>query len=129
MSKKVGTKNGKAGTPGKPDFRFINYALSKDDVLRLSSLDLETEFPSGQLDELVMEGYKYSLAYDDKHACCIASLVDRAPGSPYENCCLTGRGSTPANARYALLYRHLVLSQGDWSFFDPAEGNSNPDFG
>jgi hypothetical protein len=76
-----------------------------------------------------MEGYKFSLSYDDKNATCVASITDRQPASAFYNCCLTGRGSTPAHAFAALLYRHLVLAETDWSFFGQPDVAGSPDFG
>jgi hypothetical protein len=90
----MASKNGKkeAKTNG-ASFRFINHSLSAKDIEQLNSLDLGLEFPYGLLDELVMEGYKFSLSYDDKNATCVASITDRQQASAFYNCCLTGRGS------------------------------------
>jgi hypothetical protein len=126
----VASKNGKKETKTNvPPFRFINYSLSTKDLDKLRSLDMETEFPYRVIDELVMEGYKFSLSYDDKNACCVASITDRQPASSFYNACLSGRGSTPANAFAALLYRHLVLAETDWSFFGESDTTGSSDFG
>jgi hypothetical protein len=126
----MASKNGKkeAKTNGAA-FRFINHSLSAKDIEQLNSLDLGLEFPYGLLDELVMEGYKFSLSYDDKNATCVASITDRQQASAFYNCCLTGRGSTPAHAFAALLYRHLVLAETDWSFFGQPDVAGSPEFG
>lgn len=112
-SSKAKPKNG--NTP--PKFRFLNYDLTRDDADALEALDLETEFPLTLTFDLAMEGYKYSLSHDAKNQCFIAAITDRVEGSPFENCCLTGRGATPLDAFHSLCYRHLVLAQGDWKFF------------
>lgn len=117
-------KNGKSKKETKKDepiFRFINCDLLAKDVEWLEACDCEKEFPAEMVEELVFEGYKYSIGYDARNQCCIASLTDRGDGSPYKNCCITGRGATPADARYALLYRHVVLAQGDWSLLDKGD--------
>lgn len=123
MSKKGGQANvgSKASGGSKPEFRFINYDLTVSDREWLEVADVEAEFPTQLVNELVMEGYKYSLSYDERNHCCVASLTDRVDSSPFNNACLTGRGATPDAARQSLLYRHVVVAHGDWSVFgDPS---------
>lgn len=105
-------------------FRFINYHLSKKDEEWLEAADLDTEFDFSLVRGLVEEGYKFSLSNDERNHTFVASITDRQEGSPFYNACLTGRGSTPLDAWYALAYRHLVLAQMDWSFF--GDGSNGP---
>jgi hypothetical protein len=124
--------NRKAKTSAKspePKFRFLNYTLTKEDLDELRSLDLEAEFPRTLVDELVLEGYKFSLSHDARNATFVASITDRAPSSAFQNACLTGRGSTPATAWYSLAYRHFVLATDDWSFFGDGQDDTITDFG
>lgn len=126
-------KNGKSKPKKKvtPDvkFRFVNHTLTAADKEWLDAADLAAEFPASSVDELVTSGYKFGLSHDQKHNTFVASLTDREPTSPFFNACLTGRGSTPADARYAVLYRHLQLASGDWSVFDTGDGGSPGRFG
>lgn len=117
-SKNGAKKNGTARD--KPEFRFVNYDLTVQDKEWLANADTLAEFPSELIDDLVMEGYKFSLRLDERNQCCVASLTDVRVGSPFENSCLTGRGATPTAARVSVFYRHLVLARGDWSFFAAA---------
>lgn len=103
---------------GRPPFGYINYELTVQDKEWLASSDVDAEFPPRLIDELVMEGYKFSLSFDERNSTCIASLTDRQVGGAFENQCLTGRGATPLNAIHSLLYRHLVVASGDWSVFN-----------
>lgn len=111
------------------DFRFINYDLSSEDKEQLKSMDCAFEFTTEVVEGLVQEGYKYSLTYDPNNHSFIASLTDKSPGSDFINACLSGRGSSAANARYSLLYRHLVVSQGDWGVFGSLKNPESPEFG
>lgn len=113
-------KNGKtkpAPKPAPPKFRYINYDLTKDDRGALADLVEAGELPASLLFEAVSEGWKFSLTPDSKHHCFVASLTDREPGTAFENTCLTGRGASPLDAVRSLLYRHVILSEGDWAFF------------
>lgn len=125
---KNGAKNGKPKA-GTPKFRFINYELTMPDKEWLADADVETEFPADLVDDLVMEGYKFSLSVDQRNSCFVASLTDREAGSPFENCCLTGRGASPAAARISLLYRHVHLAAGDWQYFNQGSTGSDEIYG
>lgn len=113
---KANSKNG----AGKRDWgiTWINYDLTSADKEWLSSAELDVELPASLVDDLVMEGYKFSISSDARNNCFVASLTDKFTGGAFENHCLTGRGATPAAARVSLLYRHVVLAQGDWAFFN-----------
>lgn len=124
-----GKQKGKKSGSEERAFRFINYTLSKQDGEWLESADLETEFPLSLVCELATEGYKFSVSFDGKNQCYLASLTDRDEGSPFYNSCLTGRGSTPVDAFHALLYRHLVLSERDWSFFGDTGNRTTGKYG
>ena len=113
-------KHGKskgAVKPAQAPFRFINYDLTAKDRAWLAETDLSVETPVQAMFEEVEQSYKFSLSYDAKHSCYVASLTDRGEASAFSNACLTGRGQTPADSIASLWYRHIVLAQRDWSFF------------
>ena len=60
---------------------------------------------------LVDSGYKFSWGTDDRGGGYKSTLAKLAGGTMY---ILTGRGSTPAGAMYALLYRHEIMLEGEW---------------
>lgn len=126
-SKNGAKSNGSDGA--RPKFGFVNYDLTVQDKEWLSSADVEAEFPAQLIDQLVLEGYKFSLSYDERNSCCIASLTDRQPGSAFDNQCLTGRGATPDDARVSLFYRHFHVAQGDWGVFGSLSSTSDEIYG
>lgn len=96
---------------------WVNYDLTVSDKERLSDKELRSHLAGFDVESLVVEGFKYSCGVDTKNSCYIASLTDKSEGSLFRDHCLTGRGATPAAARISLLFRHLVLAEGDWTFF------------
>jgi hypothetical protein len=100
---------------------WITYDLNSEDKVRLEDQGLVDSLAGYDVDALAFEGFKYSLSPDAKNSSFIASITDKSPESRFYNSCLSGRGSSPANARISLLYRHVVLAEGNWEFF----GSSN----
>lgn len=121
-------KRSKVSSSGNTVHRFLDIPLSQAAREDLSGYDLEVEFPYDLVEALVTEGYKFSLTFDGRNQTYIASLTDRLPESPWQNTTLSGRGSTALNARCALLYRHLVMADGDWSTLNPDEARPPADF-
>lgn len=112
-----------------PKFRFINHSLTKADVEQLESLDLDVELPYERAFDAVLEGLRFSLSFDPKNHCFVASFTDKLENSPFENSCLSGRGSTPLDAWYSLAYRHYILAQEDWTFFGDDQSTESNRFG
>lgn len=110
------TKQASKSSP--PSFRFLNYSLNRKDIEWLEASDVDVDLPDTLVDELVTQGYKYSLSYDAGNVTYVAAVTDRSPDSAFQNVCLTGRGATPRDARVSLLYRHYVASAEDWAVLD-----------
>lgn len=121
-------KNGSSSSNSQPPHRFLDIRLNERQKDDLRGYDLEEEFPRDMVDDLVRQGYKYSLSYDPKNDTYIASLTDRLPGSAFQSTTLTGRGSTAANAHAALLYRHFVVANEEWGNFPQSQDVPSPDF-
>lgn len=104
---------------GKPNsfggYTFLTVSLSSEDKEWLATADCALEFPIQGLLDLVQEGYKVSFNYDGKNHTHIATLTDNSPESPTHKSILSGRGSSTLNAWFALMYRHNILLQKDWS--------------
>lgn len=120
MAKK-GSTDGRSAKGNGWGIQWVNYDLRPEDKERLEDPDLVGELQGFNVDDLVVQGFKYSLAADAKNSCYVASLTDKSDDSAFHNHCLTGRGATPAAARISLLYRHLVLADGDWSVLHKAQ--------
>jgi len=110
--KSRGSKNG-----AMPTMVWLNYDLTAQDQERLRDKALVDNLHRFSLDDLIVEGFKFSLGPDERNNCYVAALTQKRESDPHYNHCLSGRGATPAHARISLLYRHLVLAEGNWAFF------------
>lgn len=119
----------KATTPSITYGRYITYDLTADDKEWLASADLEAEFPQSEIDALVASDYKFSLSFDARNHTFIATLTDKNPSSAWAGYSLSGRGATASDARFSLLYRHMVVAAGDWGRLSTGGGGSAPRFG
>ena len=97
------------------EFRFIECNLSSEDKQEIVAYIETGELAAELVERLVADGYQYGLKGDGKSDGYMATLIDRVSTSPFFGACLVGRGSTPASARCALLYKHIYKMQGDWA--------------
>jgi hypothetical protein len=126
--------NAKNKTPkdsrrGYGGYRFINVALTSQAKKDLAAMDLPSEYPVDAIFYLVEQGYKLSVNADEKNHSFVASLTDKREDVPTAKCILTGRGSSPLNAFYALCYKHFTLLSEDWSSYIPLSDGDSSDFG
>jgi hypothetical protein len=69
-----------------------------------------------ELDDALGSGLKFTMAYDGKNECYIASLTGRPDSSGVRafTCCLSARAGTFAEAIALLMYKHVALLHLDW---------------
>lgn len=108
------------------EFGFVECDLSADDKRQIVAYIEAGELAAELVDELVADGYQYGCKGDGKSSGYMATLIDRMPTSPFAGKCLVGRGSSPASARSALLYKHIYKMQRDWT---NGAGGGDVDFG
>lgn len=109
--------------------RFIEYDLTANDKEVLRSEYSESDFSYDLIEDLVQQGYKFSLSYSEASSCYIATITDRRQDSQFNNTSLSGRGATIAHARIACLYRHFVVAQEDWNVFGSGSVPRLEDYG
>lgn len=110
-------------------YRFISYDLNQADKEWLATHDVIGQFPLSLIDDLVLDGFKVSFSEDAKNNSFIASATDKRESSSHRGAILTGRGSTTINAWISLCYRHYILSECDWGFFDASSQGLSDEFG
>lgn len=120
----------KPSTPsGFGDRKFINYRLDDADKAWLAEADLVQEYPLQRMFSLVEEGYKLSVSPASEGRSAIVSITDTEVSSPFYNHTLSGFGTNPIDAWYALAYRHFTKAEGDWAVFGSVSGGDVSRFG
>lgn len=127
--RKPGGRGAKRSSSNRFGHRFIEYDLTANDKEILRSEYSESDFGYGLVEDLVIQGYKYSCTHSEANSCYICTLTDRRADSHFENTSLSGKGGSISQARMALLYRHYVVAQEDWSILDQAGHKPFEDFG
>ena len=74
---------------------------------------------SPYLEDQAIEGLKLSVSYDAENSTYIATFTGAGCINDPARYCLTARSDTLAEATNLLLYKHVVLLDGDWSSYMP----------
>ncbi len=101
----------------KAKVEFVGYVscdLNEEHTVALRAQIVTGEFEWSDIEELVDNGYKCSVAWNAGQKGYIASLYDNDPASPMAGYVLTGWGSTSLNAFASLMYKHRVLLAAGW---------------
>jgi len=116
-------RSAKKGSKNVPEFRFINHSLSKEDQEQLAGYLEAGEYTIEDVFQAVESGYAFKLSPDSYGGGYRSHFICLDEASADFNACLAGRGATPIDAIYALLYRHLVLAPDGWSQLDSSTGS------
>lgn len=103
---------------------FVNVTLTKIHAAELTAMDLEVEFPWTDLQEVVSDGYKFSMSYSHGDNSYVATLIDHNHESVAAGYALSGWGATPHKAFSALLYKHRYIFQDGWEIADEQRNDS-----
>lgn len=96
---------------------FVNVSL---DEAHREEFDLWVSEMGGkvynELSDALGSGLKFTLAYDGKNQCYIASLTGRpdVAGVRAFTCCLSARAGTFEDSIAVLMYKHTALLHYDW---------------
>jgi len=71
--------------------------------------------------ECLSPGYKLSFSLDTYHDAYQVSWFCTAPGDRNAGWCLTARASTIGKALLVLLFKHIVVLEGDWTSVAPLD--------
>lgn len=106
-----------------PWLGFVNLKVSENersDFDGWSQAEGENIWP--MLEEQMVEGLKLSVSYDAENGCSVATFTGAGCVGIRERCCFTARAATWDEAVRLLLYKHLILMDGDWSSYLPKTG-------
>lgn len=100
---------------GTQQVKFINFDF---DEATKKQFKVWRDKNRGQLselvDKLVDSSFGISCKVDSWGGGCAAYIQSSDPKSPVAGWVLSGRASSASNAMLSVMYRHLVVFQGDW---------------
>jgi len=77
--------------------------------------------------DVISEGFKYSLAWDDENEAFVATLTGQGVVGSEDRYCLTARGGTMESATALLVFKDQVLLGKDWGRYRPRTGAAEVD--
>jgi len=102
-----------AASPAFKPASFVNITIDASTKSLIKSAPFDVERLDSGLLNLLRDGYKVTLRFDERNDCYACWIV--APdNSPNKGAILSGRGSTPAKAAKQALYIHYVMLEGIW---------------
>ena len=110
--------------PDAPWGGFVDLVLEESERSDFDAWS-ESDAPAvwSGLAEGLVDGLNLSVKYDLQNACFAASLLGRGFGASPDRHCLLARASTPGEAIALVIYKHVILSGGDWSRWIASSGN------
>lgn len=93
---------------------FVNVSLSKEQKENLKRWDVKGELTFDQVTKLVDDGYKLSISADKAHDCVGAYLTTPPDVAGTRKRCLSSRGPDFFGSLRALMFKHLIILDGDW---------------
>lgn len=97
-----------------PNFTFVRCELTSEQKEALVMAISDGLLHSENCLDMVDEGYKISITYDEKNHTYIATASDNRENSVNAKRCLSARGATRAVAMCALYFKHSVVLLGNW---------------
>jgi len=99
---------------------FINCNLSPDQKTDFGEWVVSEDVGVWSLlEDAVTQGLKYGLTWDEQNQCYIATLTGNGCLTINKRFCLTSRAGTYGEATALLMFKHVVLAQGDWGTYRP----------
>jgi len=118
----------KSAARGNSDSEFINYELDKEQTAAYREWRDDFENVLNIVTELIEEGYRVTIKFDDYSSSCAVFLIPPAEGEN-DGYILTGRGSTAYRALSEAMYKHSDVFRGTWSVgAKPGSLDRDPDF-
>lgn len=106
--------------PGKT--QFINYDLSKEDKKAVADYILQDGWIEASLHTMLEAGFRAVLDYDTKQEVFTAMVFPKGEDGPFAGYSISSRGSTAIKALAVVIWKHVVLYNGDWP---KAQGGKN----
>jgi|SRR5215467_1595750 len=95
-------------------FVFVNYDLTEGDKKSLKAANPSADQVLGTIVQLVKEGYKVSMSWDNRSDCVQAFLIGSSKECPNHGFILTSRAASAHKALASLLWKHTSVFEGVW---------------
>jgi hypothetical protein len=111
--------NRKFGPKRQPwEVDFVSVDLDAETKRKVQSWDVKGEEAFNIISDYVLAGGKFSLVFDVRNDCCIASLTSPRSEVHGHSLCLSGRGPGVTEAMRSLAYKFAFILNGT---FDDAQ--------
>lgn len=94
---------------------FVDVEMTAEDKVACKAATVDFDQVWADLEELVEEGYKMTLSYDEAHTTWNVSLTCRAEKHVNEGYTMSARGGSFAAAARAFWFKHFSMLNEDWS--------------
>lgn len=94
---------------------FVQRELTKAELARQKAWDITPADLLDLVSKASEAGYKLSIRYDNFSHAHAAWLIAPDADDPNAGRILSGRGSTALSALKQLMFKHMVILEGDWS--------------
>lgn len=118
-------KSKRAGSGGY-DIKFLSANMTVEEKASFREYDANNDKLAGYIIELMDSGYKWSGGFDKNNESCYVTITNKDGDSKFKGYALTCYAGTAKKALLLAVFKHFVLADGDWAYWD--EGESD-DFG
>jgi hypothetical protein len=99
----------------KSSVQFVNYDFDESTKKKFKAWKATNEAKLPDIiDKLLDSGFNLSVKIDSYGGGYASHIVPADPKSPLAGWILSGRAGTPCNAILGVIYRHLVVFEGNW---------------
>lgn len=108
------TGNKRAFTP----MQFVRWRPDDEDKAAIKGVEYTAEEVDDRIDELLHNGYKFSLSYTGEVSAYNLTLINVSGDTAFANHCITFRHTSRDVVWRMLLWFHFDFAEGDWSVVD-----------
>lgn len=102
---------------------YINLRVAEEERMDFDGWRVEEAANIAEYwQQALVDGLKFSVTYDAENSAYIATFVGAGCKADKARYSLSARGADLFEATELLLYKHMVLLDGDWSGFNPSKG-------
>jgi len=116
----------KRSSKGGYDIKFLSANMTVEEKASFREYDISDDKIAGYIIELMDSGYKWSGGFDKNNESCYVTVTNKDGDANFKGYALTCYAGTAKQALLLAIFKHFVLADGDWEYWN--EGESD-DFG